>query len=98
MRTDKEVIEFIWDKGNLDKNLKKHRVTNEESEESFFDDNKVIIKDILHSDNEKRFILLGKTKKEKLLYIVFTVRRKRIRIISARPVNKKEVPLYEKAA
>ncbi len=96
--TKKEAFEFIWDKGNIDKNLKRHGITNEESEEAFFDENKVIIKDVLHSEKEKRYILLGKTKKEKLLYVVFTVRGKKIRIISARVINKKEVSLYEKAA
>ena len=92
----KEPAEFIWDRGNQDKNWLKHEVTNREAEEIFFDDNKRIYKDVFHSRNEKRFIILGKTKNERLLYIVFTIREKKIRIISARDINKKEVLFYEK--
>lgn len=94
MLTIKEPAEFIWDKGNIDKSWIKHRVTNRECEEIFFDKNKKIYKDKPHSLKEDRFILLGKTKKGRLLYIVFTVRRKRIRIISARNLNRKERRLY----
>ena len=92
----KEPIEFIWDRGNIDKNWKKHQVTNQECEEVFFDENKRISKDVLHSEKEKRYILLGKTKKDRLLFVILTLRNKKVRIISARNVNRKEVKLYEK--
>ena len=91
----KEILEFVWDKGNIGKN-KKHDVEDKEAEEVFFDEDKKIYKDILHSAQEERYILLGKTKKRRLLYTVFTIRDKKIRIISARDINKKEVILYEK--
>jgi len=96
MLTIREPIKFIWDKGNIDKNWLKHQVTNRECEEVFFDKNKKISKDVLHSNKEKRYILLGKTKKDRLLFIIFTIREKKIRIVSARDINKKEVRLYEK--
>ena len=67
-------------------------------EEAFFDERKIIYKDVFHSEKEKRFILLGKSKSKKLLYIVFTHRGKKIRVISSRKTNKKEVCLYEKKA
>lgn len=95
MITIKEPYEFEWDKGNKDKNWLKHKVKNEECEEIFFDKKKKILKDVLHSGKEKRFIILGKTKKERLLFVVFTIRNKKVRVISARDVNKKEVILYE---
>lgn len=85
---------FIWDKGNKDKNWIKHKVTDTESEEVFFDKNKKIFKDKLHSAGEERFIILGKTKKKRLLFIVFAIRNKKIRIISARDINRKERRLY----
>ena len=75
---------------------KKHNVENNEVEEPFFDRKRVIFKDILHSEKEDRFILIGKTKKKRLLYTVFTMRGKKVRIISSRDVNKKEVQMYEK--
>jgi len=90
-----EIIEFDWDKGNRDKNLKIHNVSDEECEEIFFDPHKKILKDTLHSINEKRHILLGKTKLKRLLFLVFTIRKNKIRVISARNLNKKEKHLYE---
>jgi uncharacterized protein len=96
MKTIKGFLEFEWDKGNKDKNWKLHHVKNEEAEETFFDDKKKILKDNLHSGSENRYILLGATKKNKILFIVFTIRNKKIRIISSRNINKKEIHLYEK--
>lgn len=98
MEFDKDALEFEWDKGNFDKNLLKHNVTNQETEEAFFDTNKVTFPDIIHSSEEERLRIIGKTKKERLLFIVYTKRGKKIRIISARDVNRKEVSLYEKTA
>lgn len=92
----KEPIEFQWDGGNSQKN-EKHKVVNEEIEGAFNDRNKAVSPDHKHSHAETRYILLGKTKKQRLLYIVFTVRKGIVRVISARDINKKEVNLYEKA-
>lgn len=85
-----EPITFQWDSGNQDKNWSKHSVTNQECEEVFFDSSKKILKDILHSDNEERYILLGYTKQQRVLFIVFTIRRGKVRLISARDLNSKE--------
>ena len=95
MRVVKEAFEFEWDKGNIGKNTK-HKVEDKEAEEVFLDEGKVIYRDAFHSKNEKRFIILGRTEKERLLYAAFTYRRKKVRIISARDINKKEVSIYEK--
>ena len=95
----KEPLEFQWDKGNIGKNVKKHKVQDKETEEIFFDECKKTFKDTLHSGDELRFRVIGKTKKEKLLFVVFTVRKEKIRIISARNINRKEEYLYyEKTA
>lgn len=82
MKLFAEPTQFQWDKGNLDKNFHKHGVTNAECEEVFFDDKKGVLKDVLHSGREPKYILLGKTKNKRLLYTVFTVRNNKIRIIS----------------
>ncbi|OIP87194.1 hypothetical protein CO009_02800 [Candidatus Shapirobacteria bacterium CG_4_8_14_3_um_filter_35_11] len=93
-----EPLNFQWDEGNQNKNWQKHQVSKTESEEIFFDNYKIVINDFLHSDKEKRWILFGKTKQKRILYTVFTIRKKIIRIISARDANKKEKKLYEKKA
>lgn len=88
-----EPMAFEWDDANKDKN-KKHGVTNEEAEESFFDPNKKVFSDMHHSRQEQRFILIGATRHCRPLFIVFTFRKQRVRIISARHLNRKEHPLY----
>ena len=89
-------IQFKWDKGNRNKNLVKHGVTDGECEEVFFDSDKKILEDIHHSNKESRYILIGQTKLQRPLFIVFTIRKNNIRVISARDLNKKEKKLYEK--
>ena len=96
MKLLSEPFSFQWDKGNVDKNLKKHNVSNSEVEEIFYDKHKKLFTDRLHSGNEERLRIIGKTKKDRLLFIVFTIRDKKVRVISARNLNKKEVYLYEK--
>ena len=92
-----EPVTFFWDKGNERKNLEKHGVTQQEVEETFFDPQKKLLQDKFHSGREDRYILLGQTKRQRLLFVVFTIRNRRIRVISARDLNKKERPLYEEA-
>ena len=94
MKIFKKPLEFQWDRGNIGKNLK-HEVKDKEDEEPFFDKKHKRFKDKLHSKGEERFRILGKTKKERLLFIVYTMRGNKIRIVSARDINKKEVYLYE---
>jgi len=96
MKIFRKIQEFEWDKDNKNKNFIKHQVTDQESEEVFFDPQKKILKDILHSDSENRYILVGQTKGRRLLFVVFTTRRNKIRIISSRDLNKKEKNIYEK--
>ena len=95
MRVVKDALEFEWDKGNSGKNIK-HKVEDKEAEEVFLDEKRFIFKDKIYSGKEERFRILGKTKKGRLLFIAFTIRSGKIRIISARDINKKEVYLYEK--
>ncbi len=92
----KKSFEFEWDSGNRDK-PKKHGLSREEAEEAFFDKNKVVFDDWRHSsETEQRATLLGKTRKGLLLNITFTIRGNKVRIITTRRINKKEVYLYEK--
>ena len=88
---------FIWDKGNERKNLEKHGVTVQEVEEVFFDPQKKLLEGKFHSGKEDRYILVGQTKRQRLLFVVFTIRNRQIRAISARDLNQKERPLYEEA-
>ena len=97
MKIFNKPFEFQWDTGNVGKSLK-HKVNDKEAEEPFFDKRHRTFKDRLHSKGEERYRIVGKSKKGRLLFVAFTVRGKKIRIISARDINKKEVYLYEEKA
>lgn len=92
-------LDFEWDEGNSDKSLRKHGVTDLEAEEVFFDKRKQDYSDPVHSRHEERKVVVGKTKLGRLLFIAYTARNGKIRIISARDLNqRKESDLYEEAA
>lgn len=98
MKVLPEPIEFEWDKGNKDKNLKKHGITTKEIEQVFLNEEqeeKLIVNDEKHSKIEKRYAFFGKTEEGKKLSIVFTLRRNKIRVITARSMSKKERREYE---
>ncbi len=85
---------FDWDDGNSEKNWILHQVSRNECEQVFFNALIVVGDDIFHSESEKRWFLLGKTDKNRLLFLVFTIREKLIRIVSARDMSKKERRIY----
>jgi uncharacterized DUF497 family protein len=86
---------FEWDSGNLTKNTLKHDVTCREAEEVFFNQPLVVAPDCAHSQTESRFRVLGRTAANRLLHLNFTPRGDKLRIISARPMNRKERTVYE---
>lgn len=89
-------IEFDWNKGNVNKNWKKHQVDFRECEQIFFNKPLKTLYDTKHSQKENRFIAFGKTNKDRKLYVVFNIRNKKIRVISARNQSRKERRFYEK--
>jgi uncharacterized DUF497 family protein len=91
-----EPISFQWDSGNREKILMKHAVSTEECEEAFQTDDFFIQEDELHSGSEERYILIGRTKESRSLFIVFTIRNKCVRVISARNMHRQEILYYEK--
>lgn len=86
---------FDWDEGNVNKNRDKHSVSSGECEEVFFNEPYFIYLDERHSISENRYYLLGETNEKRGLFIVFTLRKSMIRIISARDMNKNERKAYE---
>ena len=59
MEVIKDLTGFEWDTHNKDKNFIKHRVTDEECEEVFFDERKKMLNDAPHSVSERRYIVIG---------------------------------------
>jgi uncharacterized protein len=92
------VTGFDCDRGNLEK-CQKHSVEIAEIE-SAFRQTMAVFPDPTHSNEEDRFIGIGKTNQGRSLFISFTLRSHSdevlIRPISARHMHQKEVDHYEK--
>ena len=86
---------FEWDEHNAEKIWHKHHVFLAECEQIFFNQPLVVADDTRHSAKENRFYALGHTDAGRMLFVVFTVRRNLIRIISARDMNRKERKVYQ---
>ena len=87
---------FDWDEGNLLKNWEKHAVSGSECEQIFFNRPLVAEPDAKHASGEPRYYVLGQTDSGRRLFLVFTVRGRLIRVISAREMSRKERREYEK--
>jgi hypothetical protein len=86
---------FEWDPKKARLNIKTHGVSFDEASTAFRDPLSQTIDDPLHSSDEERFVLIGRSISGRLLVIVHTDRGERIRIISARLATKKERLRYE---
>ena len=91
-----DCIGFDWDDANAHKNWERHQVTPEEAEDVFFNEPLVVRSDVRHSRLEKRYYVLGQTDAGRRLFVVFIVRRRLIRVISARDMNRNETEIYER--
>lgn len=91
-------IDFEWDTHNSTKVRLRHDIDPKEAEQPFYNEPKIIF-DEKHSAVEKRYQLLGISNIGRVLFIVLTIRRAKIRIISARLADKRErIYYYEKEA
>ncbi len=86
---------FEWDPQKAEANFKKHGVTFAEASTVFFDVFAGIRDDPDHSESEERDIIIGMSKKLRIVIVVFTERNDVIRIISARLAVKNERKNYE---
>ena len=90
------VVGFEWDEGNAMKSAK-HSVSDREAEQLFVNEPLVVLEDPAHSVTEPRWHALGRTNEGRLLHVTFTLRAggTRVRIVSARPMHRKERKVYE---
>ena len=92
-----DVRQFEWDEGNSEKSWARHGVRSSECEELFGEQPLLLSDDLAHSGSEPRYLALGKTRAGRRLLVVFTVRSRRLRVISARDMSRKERNIYEAA-
>lgn len=76
-------------------NLKKHKVSFEEAASVFGDSMAYTFADPDHSVGEERWLMLGLSLKGRVLAVIFTHRRGKYRIISARSATRHERKIYE---
>ena len=88
-------MEFEWDDGKATSNLEKHRVSFTEAITVFGDPLEVMIPDPDHSEEEFRFVSVGRSEPGRLLVVAYTEREGRIRLISAREATPNEWRNYE---
>ncbi len=88
-------MEYEWDNNKVVTNLSKHGVSLEEAKTVFDDLLYVDFYDPDHSYNEHRFILLGESIQDRLLFVSYMERNNVIRIISAREATQSERKAYE---
>ncbi|MFW6367442.1 MAG: BrnT family toxin [bacterium] len=86
---------FEWDEGNATRNWAWHDVLQTQCEQVFFNNPLLVRRDSRHSAAEPRYYALGCTDDGRLLFVVFTVRGKLIRVISARDMTPEETRRYE---
>ncbi len=89
-------VQFEWDEDKGQSNIQKHGVTFEEAAEVFFDPF-YQTGDASVDDKEERDFIIGYSFSQRLLLAVYTDRKDKTRIISARPATRAERKVYEEA-
>ena len=88
-------IEFEWDENKEEANLSKHGVSFDEAKTVFDDPLYIDFYDPDHSDDEDRYIIIGKSQQRRLLVVSYTERDRKTRLINAREVTRREREYYE---
>jgi uncharacterized DUF497 family protein len=87
-------MRFEWDPKKAAANLKKHGVAFQEAATAFGDPLAITFQDPYHSEDERQ-VTFGLSLQKRLIVVSHTQREDRTRIISARPMGRKERVIYE---
>jgi uncharacterized DUF497 family protein len=90
-------LEFEWHPRKAAANLKKHKVSFDEAKTIFGDKKNLVVPDRVHSDEEERYLALGRSDQGRLITLSFTERGSKLRLISARLMEPWERREYENA-
>jgi uncharacterized DUF497 family protein len=86
---------FEWAEAKARSNVRKHRVSFEEAVTVFDDPMSITLDDPEHSDDERRFVTIGFSNRDRLLVVCHSDRPDRIRIINSRTADRREWRYYE---
>jgi uncharacterized DUF497 family protein len=86
-------VEFEWDPEKARTNLLKHKVPFLRACDVFKDPGRVERPDVSDDPDEERWIVIGCVE-EQILFVVYTQRGERLRLISARSATSNEERIY----
>jgi uncharacterized DUF497 family protein len=87
---------FTWDPRKAAANIRKHGVSFAEASTAFADPLSITVPDPDHASDETRFLLIGRSRRERVLVVVHAERdESEIRLISARLAGRRERRTYE---
>jgi uncharacterized DUF497 family protein len=87
---------YEWDKQKARSNLRKHGISFDEATTVFSDQFAMTFDDPDHSEEERRFITIGTSAHQRILFVAHTDRGEdRIRIVSARRATSTESHDYQ---
>lgn len=86
---------FEWDPVKARINRRKHGIAFDDACTVFGDPLALTVPDPVHSDQEERFVTIGRSAAGILLVVVYADRARGLRLISARKATPKEVRSYE---
>jgi uncharacterized DUF497 family protein len=88
-------VTYEWDPVKAAGNVKKHRVTFEEAASVFLDPAALTFWDPDHSEEEDREITIGRSTRQRVLFVAHAARGGGLRIISVRRATRRERRQYE---
>jgi uncharacterized DUF497 family protein len=86
---------FDWDEDNINHIVNGHEVEPEEAEQALADMHRVPGDAYRGTYGEKRQAVIGRTIEDRILFVVYTVRRGRIRVVTARDADPGERRRYQ---
>jgi uncharacterized protein len=86
---------YGWDPARAKANVKRHRVSFEEAASVFLDPLALTFWDPDHSEEEHREITIGRSTRQRVLFVAHAAREGRVRMISARRATRREQKQYE---
>lgn len=89
------MIRIVWDNNKNRVNIRKHRIDFSEAKSIFDDPLQVSVNDPDHSSEERRYVTLGTSARNRLLIVAHTFDDDTIRIVTARKPNRRERLNYE---
>jgi uncharacterized DUF497 family protein len=89
------VIEYEWDPEKAEENKRKHGVSFHEAATVFGDPLAITFTDPDHSIDEYRYLTFALSRLDQLLVVSHADSGEKVRIISARPMTRRERRVYE---